>query len=33
VSTVGLDERLLREYIKNQEREEKCQEQTKLAGF
>jgi len=33
VSTVGLDEQLIREYIKNQEQEEKRQEQMKLAGL
>ena len=33
VSTVGLDERVIREYIKNQEREEKRQEQMRLAGL
>ncbi len=32
VSTVGLDEELIRSYIKNQEREEKRQEQMRLAG-
>jgi putative transposase len=30
---VGLDEQLIREYIKNQEQEEKRQEQMKLAGL
>jgi putative transposase len=33
VSTVGLDEQMIREYIKNQEREEKRQEQMRLAGL
>ena len=32
VSTVGLDEAMIRNYIKNQEREEKRQEQMRLAG-
>ena len=32
VSTVGLDEKIIREYIKNQEREEKRQEQLRLHG-
>ncbi len=32
VSTVGLDEGIIRGYIKNQEREEKRQEQMRLAG-
>jgi len=31
--TVGLEEQVIREYIKNQEREEKRQEQMKLAGL
>ena len=33
VSTVGLDDQLIREYIKNQEQEEKRQKQMKLAGL
>ena len=33
VSTVGIDEEVIREYIKNQEREEKRQEQMRLAGL
>ncbi|MCU7918341.1 MAG: IS200/IS605 family transposase [Candidatus Thiodiazotropha sp. (ex Epidulcina cf. delphinae)] len=33
VSTVGLDEQMIREYIKNQEREEKRQERMRLAGL
>ena len=33
VSTVGLDEGVIREYIKTQEREEKRQEQMRLAGL
>jgi putative transposase len=33
VSTVGLDEHMVREYIKGQEREEKRQEQMRLAGL
>jgi len=33
VSTVGLDEQMIREYIKNQEQEEKRQDQLKLAGL
>ena len=33
VSTVGLDEQMIREYIRNQEREEKRQEQMRLAGL
>ena len=33
VSTVGIDEGVIREYIKNQEREEKRQEQMRLAGL
>ena len=33
VSTVGLDEQVIRSYIKNQEHEEKRQEQMKLAGL
>ena len=33
VSTVGLDEQVIREYIKDQEREEKRQEQMRLAGL
>ena len=33
VSTVGLDEQMIRAYIKNQEREEKRQEQLKLEGL
>lgn len=33
VSTVGLDEQVIREYIKNQEKEDKRQEQMKLAGL
>ncbi len=33
VSTVGLDEQMIREYIRNQEREEKRQEQMQLAGL
>jgi len=32
VSTVGLDEQMIREYIKGQKLEEKRQEQMKLAG-
>jgi len=32
VSTVGLDEQLIREYIRNQESEEKRQEQMRLNG-
>ncbi len=32
VSTVGLDEQMIREYIKNQEQEEKRQEQMRLDG-
>lgn len=32
VNTVGLDEQMIREYIKKQEREEKRQEQMRLAG-
>jgi putative transposase len=33
VSSVGLDEQMVREYIKNQEREEKRQEQLRLSGI
>ncbi len=33
VSTVGLDEQKIREYIRNQEQEEKRQEQMRLAGL
>ncbi|WP_444924750.1 IS200/IS605 family transposase [Microbulbifer sp. DLAB2-AF] len=33
VSTVGLDEQMIREYIKNQEVEERRQEQIQLAGL
>jgi len=33
VSTVGLDEQMIREYIRNQEREEKRQDQMRLAGL
>ena len=33
VSTFGLDEQMIRTYIKNQEREEKRQEQLRLAGL
>jgi len=33
VSTVGLDEQVIRDYIKNQEREEKRQEKMRLAGL
>lgn len=33
VSTVGLDEQMIREYIRNQESEEKRQEQLNLEGF
>ena len=33
VSTVGLDELIIREYIRNQERVEKRQEQMRLAGL
>ena len=33
VSTVGLDEQMIRAYIKNQEREEKRQEQMMLSGL
>ena len=32
VSTVGLDEQMIREYIRNQEREEKRQEQMQFSG-
>ena len=32
VSTVGLDEQMIRDYIRNQELEEKRQEQMRLAG-
>ncbi len=32
VSTVGLDEKMIREYIRYQEREEKLQEQLRLEG-
>ena len=32
VSTVGLDEQLIRDYIRNQEAEEKRQEQLRLEG-
>ncbi len=32
VSTIGLDEQMIREYIRNQEAEEKRQEQMRLAG-
>jgi putative transposase len=32
VSTVGLDEQVIREYISNQEKEEKRQEQMQLFG-
>jgi putative transposase len=32
VSTVGLDEQMIREYISNQEKEEKRQEQMQLFG-
>ena len=33
LSTVGLDEQMIREYIRNQEQEEKRQDQMKLAGL
>ena len=33
VSTVGLDEQMIREYIQNQEAEEKRQEQMRLSGL
>jgi putative transposase len=33
VSTVGLDEEVIRKYIRDQEREEKRQEQIRLAGL
>jgi len=33
VSTVGLDEQIIREYIRNQEQEEKRQEQMRLEGL
>jgi len=33
VSTVGLDEQMIREHIRNQEHEEKRQEQLKLEGL
>lgn len=33
VSTVGLEEHVICSYIKNQEREEKRQEQMRLAGL
>tara|TARA_R110002073_G_scaffold168280_2_gene325080 strand:- start:1905 stop:2192 length:288 start_codon:yes stop_codon:yes gene_type:complete len=33
VSTVGLNEEMIRAYIKNQEREEKHQEQLRLEGL
>jgi putative transposase len=33
VSTVGLDETLIREYIRNQEAEERRQEQLRLGGL
>lgn len=33
VSTVGLDEQMIRDYIKNQEQEEKRQDQLNLAGI
>jgi len=33
VSTVGLEEQMIREYILNQEQEEKRQEQMRLAGL
>ncbi len=33
VSTVGLDEQMIREYIKNQEQEEKRQDQMRLADL
>ncbi|MCP3670797.1 MAG: IS200/IS605 family transposase [Gammaproteobacteria bacterium] len=33
VSTVGLDEQMIREYIRQQEREEKRQDQMRLAGL
>ncbi len=32
ISTVGLDEQIIREYIRNQESEEKRQEQMTLSG-
>jgi putative transposase len=33
VSTIGLDEQVIREYIRNQENEEKRQEQMQLQGL
>ena len=33
LSTVGLKEQVIREYIRNQEQKEKCQEQIRLAGL
>jgi len=33
VSTIGLDEKMIREYIRNQEKEEKRQEKMRLEGF
>jgi putative transposase len=33
VSTVGLDEQVIREYIRNQEQEEKRQEELQLKGL
>ena len=33
VSTVGLEEKMIREYIKNQEKEEVRQDQMRLAGL
>ena len=33
MSTVGLDEQMIREYIKNQERKERCQKQMRLEGL
>jgi len=33
VSTIGLDEQVIREYIRNQENEEKRQEQMQLKGL
>jgi putative transposase len=33
VSTVGLDEHVIREYIRNQEQEEKRQEELQLKGL
>ena len=33
VSTIGLDEQVIREYIRNQEQEEKRQEELQLKGL